>query len=50
MANKRPSEIADRLGGWMVGGIGESYGDDDPPEVLHRWMELLNDSLAVCPP
>jgi len=36
-----PSDITDRLGGWAVGGIGESYGDGYPVAVLHRWMKLI---------
>ena len=34
-----PSEIVDRLGGWSVGGVGESYGSGYPIDVLHKWME-----------
>ena len=33
-----PQDIADRLGGWSVGGIGESYGLGYPVEVLSKWM------------
>jgi len=33
-----PQEITDRLGGWSVGGIGESYGFGYPIEVLSKWM------------
>tara|TARA_B100000745_G_scaffold269322_1_gene195755 strand:- start:53 stop:727 length:675 start_codon:yes stop_codon:yes gene_type:complete len=33
-----PQEITDRLGGWSVGGIGESYGSGYPIEVLSKWM------------
>ena len=28
----------DRLGGWSVGGIGESYGTGYPVDVLSKWM------------
>ena len=28
----------DRLGGWSVGGIGESYGTGYPIEVLSKWL------------
>jgi len=33
-----PQDITDRLGGWSVGGVGESYGSGYPLEVLHKWM------------
>ena len=33
-----PQDIMDRLGGWSVGGIGESYGNGYPVEVLFKWM------------
>ena len=36
-----PQEITDRLGGWSVGGIGESYGSGFPIEVLSKWMKLM---------
>jgi integrase len=31
-------DVMDRLGGWSVGGIGESYGNGYPVEVLSKWM------------
>jgi integrase len=33
-----PSDIMDRLGGWSIGGIGESYGSGYPVDVLFKWM------------
>ena len=33
-----PHDIMDRLGGWSVGGIGESYGTGYPVDVLFKWM------------
>ena len=33
-----PQDIMDRLGGWSVGGIGESYGVGYPIDVLFKWM------------
>jgi hypothetical protein len=33
-----PHDIMDRLGGWSVGGIGESYGTGYPVDVLSKWM------------
>jgi len=36
-------DIADRLGGWAVNGIGQSYGAGYPINVLHEWM-----SKAIC--
>ena len=33
-----PQDITDRLGGWTVGGVGETYGSGYPIEVLHKWM------------
>ena len=34
-----PQDITDRLGGWTVGGVGETYGSGYPTEVLHKWMK-----------
>ena len=34
-----PQDIADRLGGWTVGGVGEAYGSGYPIEVLYKWIE-----------
>lgn len=36
-----PADIIDRIGGWAVGGIGETYGSGYPLPVLHRWMSAL---------
>ena len=36
-----PKDITDRLGGWSVAGVGESYGEGYPLEVLEEWMSLL---------
>jgi integrase len=34
-----PQDIMDRLGGWSLGGIGESYGTGYPVEVLFKWLK-----------
>ena len=34
-----PHDIADRLGGWTVAGVGEGYGSGYPLDVLHKWLE-----------
>ncbi len=36
-----PKDINDRLGGWSVAGVGESYGEGYPLQVLADWMSLL---------
>ena len=36
-----PKDITDRLGGWSVSGVGESYGVGYPIEVLNQWMKRL---------
>ena len=36
-----PKDITDRLGGWSVSGVGESYGVGYPIEVLNHWMKRL---------
>ena len=36
-----PKDITDRLGGWSVSGVGESYGEGYPIEVLNQWMKRL---------
>jgi len=42
-----PPDIIDRLGGWTVGGVGESYGNGYPNEVLHRWMTAVASAFAA---
>lgn len=37
-----PTEIADRLGGWVVSGVGEGYGNGYPLEVLYKWMKMVD--------
>jgi integrase len=34
-----PTDIADRLGGWALSGIGEHYGSGYPIDVLHKWTK-----------
>ncbi|WP_289036655.1 DUF6538 domain-containing protein, partial [uncultured Roseibium sp.] len=36
-----PSDIVDRLGGWSVSGIGESYGKGYPLPVTFKWMTRM---------
>jgi hypothetical protein len=36
-----PSEIADSIGGWSRGSIGESYGSGYTVPVLHKWLERV---------
>jgi len=36
-----PPDIIDRIGGWAVSGIGESYGDGYPLPVTSKWMRKL---------
>jgi len=33
-----PSDVVDQIGGWTTGGIGQSYGNGYPIEVLERWL------------
>ncbi|MBE9640966.1 tyrosine-type recombinase/integrase [Salipiger pacificus] len=33
-----PADIVDQIGGWQTEGVGHSYGDGYPIEVLSRWM------------
>ena len=33
-----PADIIDCIGGWERRGVGESYGDGYPLEVLNKWM------------
>ena len=37
-----PTEITDRLGGWVVSGVGEGYGNGYPVEVLYKWMKKID--------
>jgi integrase len=36
-----PPDIIDRIGGWSVGGVGESYGHGYPMPILRKWMERI---------
>ena len=40
-----PKDITDRLGGWSVSGVGESYGEGYPLEVLAGWVQQLAGEL-----
>ncbi len=39
-----PSDIIDRIGGWSVGGVGESYGNGYPLGVLAKWLSRTIDA------
>ncbi|OAN77104.1 integrase [Jannaschia sp. EhC01] len=34
-----PADIVDQIGGWETEGVGHSYGDGYPFEILFKWME-----------
>ena len=34
-------DITDRLGGWSIAGVGESYGEGYPIEVLAEWVAKI---------
>ena len=36
-----PSDIIDRIGGWITPGVGQGYGSGYPIAVLHGWMDNL---------
>jgi integrase len=36
-----PPDIIDRIGGWSVTGIGETYGTGYPIEVISDWMKKM---------
>ena len=36
-----PSDIVDAIGGWRTAGVGQSYGNGYPLEVLKRWMDRI---------
>ncbi|MDC1427110.1 tyrosine-type recombinase/integrase [Rhodospirillaceae bacterium] len=36
-----PADIIDYIGGWERRGVGESYGDGYPLEVLNKWMQKI---------
>lgn len=40
-AEECPLPVMDRLGGWAIDGIGESYGTGYTLDVLSKWMLLL---------
>jgi integrase len=33
-----PSEIIDQIGGWLTHGVGNSYGNGYPPDILAAWL------------
>tara|TARA_R110000850_G_scaffold95944_4_gene201118 strand:+ start:563 stop:1732 length:1170 start_codon:yes stop_codon:yes gene_type:complete len=41
-----PPDIIDRIGGWSVSGIGESYGNGYPLSVTTRWMNAITEVLS----
>ena len=36
-----PSEILDRIGGWLTAGVEQTYGKGYPLGVLNRWMSKI---------
>ena len=36
-----PSDIVDRIGGWITYGVGQSYGKGYQLEVLNKWMKKI---------
>src|SRR5210317_2173535 len=36
-----PSDIVDRIGGWITAGVGQSYGEGYPLEVISKWMNKI---------
>ncbi|WP_368484299.1 DUF6538 domain-containing protein [Pseudooceanicola sp. HF7] len=35
-----PSDVADQIGGWETDGVGQSYGQGYPLQVLRKWLQL----------
>ena len=36
-----PSDIVDRIGGWLTPGVGQTYGNGYHLGVLNRWMSKI---------
>ena len=36
-----PFDVIDQIGGWSTAGVGSSYGNGCPIEVLGRWMQRI---------
>ena len=36
-----PSDIVDQIGGWQTDGVGHSYGNGYPLDVLQKWMKRV---------
>ena len=36
-----PSDIVDRIGGWITAGVGQGYGKGYPLTVLNKWMRKI---------
>ena len=56
-----PSDIVDMIGGWHTAGVGQTYGNGYPLDVLNKWMRkvlienssqtpkfVLHDSRTLC--
>tara|TARA_B100001123_G_scaffold410479_1_gene505638 strand:- start:496 stop:663 length:168 start_codon:yes stop_codon:yes gene_type:complete len=42
-----PSDIIDRIGGWITPGVGQGYGSGYPIAVLHGWMDKVVGRVEV---
>ena len=36
-----PSDIVDRIGGWLTEGVGQSYRKGYPLGILNRWISKI---------
>ena len=36
-----PSDIVDRIGGWLTAGVGQTYGKGYTLEVLNVWIQKI---------
>ena len=36
-----PSDIVDTIGGWHTAGVGQTYGNGYPLDILNKWMVMI---------
>ena len=37
-----PSDIVDTIGGWHTAGVGKTYGNGYPLDVINKWMVMIH--------
>ena len=37
-----PSDIVNSIGGWHTAGVGQTYGNGYPLDVINKWMVMIH--------